>query len=111
MLTLVWDIDKPFQQDQLSGLLKRHGAEERQTKASHEQKSWKYRGLSLTLYESTLVIQGDFDQPAKQLLKDLSSVPGLHLQSKYQRLLATFNPKQNSLMCPMCVHVDRIKVS
>jgi rRNA-processing protein FCF1 len=103
MLTLVWDLDKPFQQEQLSGLMKRHGAEERQTKALHEQKVWKYRGLSLTLYESTLVIQGDFDQSAKQLLKDLSSLPGLHLQSKYSRLLASFNPRQNSLMCPICM--------
>lgn len=103
MVTLVWDIDKPFQKEQLSQLAERYKAEELRIKTQYVQKAWKYHGLNLTLYESTLVIQGDFDSSAKPFIDDMSALNGLRLQSKYARVLASHNPKQNSLMCSSCM--------
>lgn len=102
-LTLVWKIGSRFTEASLADILEEAGSTEQESKGEYEKRIWKVNGLTVKLYESSLVVQGKIGSNTLSLLEKTNRIRGLSLDSKNQAKLRALKPiSQNALLCDDC---------
>lgn len=102
-ITLVWRIGSKFSEDSLAQIFEESGSTKQEPKGEHEKRIWKLNGLTLKLYDRTLVVQGKLSSAGLPLLEGINLIEGLSLDRKNQAIFRALKPiSQNALLCEEC---------
>lgn len=100
---VTWNISRTFERKALEAALARYKATKVRPKTKHQILMWKVNGLTITLYEKSLVVQGRLNDIMKRLLREIAAIKGLALDQKNASKLTNILPrKQNATVCPEC---------
>jgi rRNA-processing protein FCF1 len=102
-VTVTWQVSLIFNRSNLDEILAKYRATEAKPTNQYQVKLWRVDGLTITLYEKSMVLQGNLNDMTRRLLQDVAAIEGLSLDQKNADRLAKILPRrQNAILCPEC---------
>ena len=102
-ISITAQVSRLFEMSELENKIREKGGQDKEISHNSVVKAWSINGITLILYEKSLVIQAPQSDNNMKIISEIINITGLSINDKSQKILSSAIAKQqNAIVCNDC---------